>query len=117
MWQSCSAIPQSLMSHEDVSLMAAKLSVTFFLETFIHAKEKPTMVQWVELLTKQLSGSVTAAAWLLDHMAETDWWPVQILLKCPNQMVRQMFQRLCIHVINQLRYFQSVFKIAVSGKN
>ncbi|CAG7822666.1 unnamed protein product [Allacma fusca] len=103
MWQSCGAIPQSLMSQEDVSLMAAKLSVTFFLETFIHAKEKPTMVQWVELLTKQLSGSVTAAAWLLDHMAETDWWPVQILLKCPNQMVRQMFQRLCIHVINQLR--------------
>ncbi len=103
MWQACGYIPQSLMAQEDVTLLAAKLSVTFFLETFIHAKEKPTMVQWVELLTKQLAASQTAAAWLLDHMAETDWWPVQILLKCPNQMVRQMFQRLCIHVIQQLR--------------
>lgn len=103
MWQACSQIPQSLSGQEDVILLAAKLSVTFFLETFIHAKEKPTMVQWVELLTKQLVGSQTAAAWLLDHMAEDDWWPIQILLKCPNQMVRQMFQRLCIHVIQQLR--------------
>jgi len=103
MWQVCGYIPQSLMAQEDVSLLAAKLSVTFFLETFIHAKEKPTMVQWVELLTKQLSASQTAAAWLLDHMGETDWWPIQILLKCSNQMVRQMFQRLCVHVIQQVR--------------
>ena len=28
-----------------------------FLETFIHAKEKLNIVQWVELLTKQLDSS------------------------------------------------------------
>lgn len=28
--------------------------------------------------------------WFLDHMAEDDWWPQQILIKCPNQVVRQV---------------------------
>lgn len=72
-------------------------------------------------------------------MADDNWWPMQILIKCPNQIVRQvtgdgtasarfkpshlhwsslsgdrtllltspsvlqMFQRLCIHVIQRLR--------------
>ena len=27
--------------------------------------------------------------WFLNAMAEDDWWPQQILIKCPNQMVRQ----------------------------
>lgn len=31
----------------------------------------------------------------------------QVLLKCSNQMVRQMFQRLCIHVIQRLKQSQS----------
>lgn len=104
MWQVCGYIPQTLISqHHDITQMAAQLSTSFFMETFIHAKEKPTMVQWVELLTKQFNTSQAACEWFLDHMALNDWWPVQILIKCPNQMVRQMFQRLCIHVIQQLR--------------
>lgn len=64
---------------------------------------QPTMVQWVELLTKQFNASQAACEWFLDHVYHNDWWPVQILIKCPNQMVRQMFQRLSIHVISQLR--------------
>jgi len=40
MWQICGHIPQSLISETDVTCMAAKLSVSFFIETFIHAKEK-----------------------------------------------------------------------------
>lgn len=27
--------------------------------------------------------------WFLDRMAD-DWWPMQILIKCPNQIVRQV---------------------------
>ncbi|XP_034239169.1 ubiquitin carboxyl-terminal hydrolase puf isoform X4 [Thrips palmi] len=104
MWQICGYIPQTLISlQSDITEMAAQLSTTFFLETFIHAKEKPTMVQWVELLTKQFNASQAACEWFLEHVAHNDWWPVQILIKCPNQMVRQMFQRLSIHVISQLR--------------
>ncbi|XP_037090627.1 ubiquitin carboxyl-terminal hydrolase puf-like, partial [Pollicipes pollicipes] len=103
MWQVCGYIPQTLSRTEAVTLRAARLSTTFFLEIFIHAKEKPTMVQWVELLTKQFNASQAACEWFLDHMATDEWWPIQILIKCPNQMVRQMFQRLCIHVVQKLR--------------
>nr|CAD7454071.1 unnamed protein product [Timema tahoe] len=108
MWQVCGYIPQTLLSQDpDITEMAAQLSTSFFIETFIHAKEKPTMVQWVELLTKQFNQSQAACEWFLDHMAQEEWWPVQILIKCPNQMVRQMFQRLCIHVIQRLRQNQA----------
>nr|NP_651275.1 puffyeye, isoform D [Drosophila melanogaster]Q9VC56.2 RecName: Full=Ubiquitin carboxyl-terminal hydrolase puf; AltName: Full=Protein puffyeye [Drosophila melanogaster]AAF56319.2 puffyeye, isoform D [Drosophila melanogaster] len=103
MWQICGHIPQSLISETDVTCMAAKLSVSFFIETFIHAKEKPTMVPWVELLTKQFNASQEACEWFLSHMSQEPYWPVQVLIQCPNQMVRQMFQRLVIHVIQQLR--------------
>ncbi|XP_078316021.1 ubiquitin carboxyl-terminal hydrolase 34-like isoform X4 [Crassostrea virginica] len=105
MWQICGYIPTTLPKDPDtqVSLKAAQLSTSFVLETLIHSKEKPTMLQWIELLTKQFNSCPAACEWFLDHMAESDWWPQQILIKCPNQMVRQMFQRLLIHVISQLK--------------
>lgn len=103
MWQICGHIPQTVLMQNDVTCMAAKLSVSFFIETFIHAKEKPTMVLWVELLTKQFNASQEACEWFLTHMSIEPWWPVQVLIQCPNQMVRQMFQRLVIHVIQRLR--------------
>ena len=40
MWQICGHVPQSLMSLNDITFRAAQLSVSFFMETFIHAKEK-----------------------------------------------------------------------------
>lgn len=64
------------------------------------------MVLWVELLTKQFNGNQEACEWFLTHMSTEFWWPVHILIKCPNQMVRQMFQRLVIHVIQRLRQSQ-----------
>ncbi|WAR19191.1 UBP34-like protein [Mya arenaria] len=105
MMQMCSYIPLTLPKTDPllVSLMSSQLSTSFVLETFIHAKEKPTMVQWIELLTKQFNSCQGACEWFLDHMAESDWWPQQILIKCPNQITRQMFQRLLIHVINRLK--------------
>ncbi|XP_062866895.1 ubiquitin carboxyl-terminal hydrolase 34-like [Trichomycterus rosablanca] len=103
MWQLCSSIPSTLPDPKAVSLMTAKLSTSFVLETFIHSKEKPTMLQWIELLTKQFNNNQAACEWFLDQMADDNWWPMRILIKCPNQIVRQMFQRLCIHVIQRLR--------------
>nr|XP_049704813.1 ubiquitin carboxyl-terminal hydrolase puf isoform X8 [Helicoverpa armigera] len=104
MGQMCSSVPQSLMTlRPEVTEVAARLSTSFFIETFIHAKEKPTMVSWVELVTKQFNASAAASEWFLGHMADDTWWPMQVLIKCPNQMVRQMFQRLCMHVIQRLR--------------
>lgn len=40
MWQICGHIPQSLLLKTDVTCNATRLSVSFFIETFIHAKEK-----------------------------------------------------------------------------
>ncbi|XP_060516947.1 ubiquitin carboxyl-terminal hydrolase 34 isoform X2 [Cylas formicarius] len=108
MWQMCGYIPQTILPIEpNITEKAAQLSTSFFIETFIHAKEKPTMVQWVELVTKQFNACQEACIWFLEHMAKDVWWPVQVLLKCPNQMVRQMFQRLCIHVIQRLKQSHS----------
>lgn len=118
MWQICGYIPQTLLSMQpDVTELSAELSTSFFMETFIHAKEKPTMVQWVELLTKQFNGSAGACARFLERMAGDSWWPIQILVKCPNQMVRQMFQRLCIHVIQRLRPSQAPLYLLCETEN
>lgn len=104
MGQMCSTVSQSLLTNQtEVTETAARLATSFFIETFIHAKEKPTMVTWVELVTKQFNSSTNASEWFLGHITDDTWWLMQVLIKCPNQMVRQMFQRLCIHVIQRLR--------------
>lgn len=58
-WQMCSFLPSTLTRGNDtddrIALLSAKLSSSFLLETYIHAKEKPTMLQWIELLTKQFN--------------------------------------------------------------
>ena len=41
--------------------------------------------------------------WILNFMADDDWWLIQILIKCPTNTVRQLFYRLVLHVINQLK--------------
>ena len=56
MWQMCAYAPSTLPKKDlSVRVLPAQLSTMFLLETFIHAKEKPTMVQWIELLTKQFN--------------------------------------------------------------
>ena len=41
MWQICGQIPQTLVSNNvDITELTAQLSTSFFLETYIHAKEK-----------------------------------------------------------------------------
>lgn len=79
MWQICGYIPQTILPVEpNITQKAAQLSTSFFIETFIHAKEKPTMVQWVELVTKQFNACQEACIWFLEHMAEDTWWPLQV---------------------------------------
>lgn len=40
LWQICGFIPQTLENPKEMTEMAAQLTTTFFLETFIHSKEK-----------------------------------------------------------------------------
>lgn len=42
MWQMCSYVPQSLLSGALSEDKLAELTASFFLETFVHAKEKVT---------------------------------------------------------------------------
>ena len=83
-----------------------------FLETFIHAKEKLNIVQWVELLTKQLDSSAPACRWFLDHMVSDSHWPVTIFLRCNIATIRQMFHR-----YNILSLFVCLFVIVVARRN
>lgn len=45
MWQVCGCVPQTLDNPQEVIEMAAQLSTTFFIETFIHAKEKVCLLK------------------------------------------------------------------------
>ncbi len=59
----CGYIPTTLPKEDQehcVPLSAAKLTASMILETLIHAKEKPTMLQWIELLTKQFNSCPAA---------------------------------------------------------
>lgn len=40
MWQICACIPQSLKESEELAELATKLTSAFFLETYIHAKDR-----------------------------------------------------------------------------
>lgn len=44
MWQICAFIPQSLEDTEELAELATKLTSAFFLETYIHAKERVCVV-------------------------------------------------------------------------
>ncbi|KAK0061617.1 ubiquitin carboxyl-terminal hydrolase 34-like isoform X4 [Biomphalaria pfeifferi] len=51
---------------------AVILASCFFLESFIHAKEKKSMPNWIDYLMKKFSSCLVPCEWLLDHMAEDD---------------------------------------------
>lgn len=52
MWQICGYIPQTIMPLQpDITQKAAQLSTSFFIETFIHAKEKVIDSIWKAKIT------------------------------------------------------------------
>ncbi|CAB3381441.1 Hypothetical predicted protein [Cloeon dipterum] len=102
-WQMCSYVPQSLPVGAFPDEQLAQLTTSFFLETFVHAKEKPMLVQWVDLVSRQLSASRAAGEWFLGHMASDPWWPHELFIRCPLQNVRTTFQRLCLQIVSKLR--------------
>ena len=67
-----------------------KLGVSFLLETLIHAKEKPLLKNWVELLMDHFEHSTAACEWFLSCMAQDDWWLQQGFIKCPVPNIRQV---------------------------
>jgi len=54
------------------------------------------MLQWIEIATKLFNTDSRCCEWFMNTMAEDDWWPQQILIKCPNHTVRQVCNRVII---------------------
>ena len=76
-WQMCSYVPRGIICAKESAdtspsltplLLATKLGVSFFLEVYIHSRDKPQIIQWAELLTKYLNASTDACMWLVDHL-------------------------------------------------
>ncbi|CAF1158284.1 unnamed protein product, partial [Didymodactylos carnosus] len=106
MWQICHQPMNTIIKEQDQSsffLLPIQLAITFVFETYIHAKEKPTMLNWVEYLSKQFTASKPAAIWFLSHMTNDDTWLIKVLVKCPNHTIRQMFERVLLDVLHKLR--------------
>ena len=67
---------------ESYDMLPIQLAITFVFETYIHAKDKPTMTGWVEYLCKQFTACKPVAVWFLAHMTQDDTW----LTKVPRSM-------------------------------
>ena len=59
---------------------------------------QPTMLQWIEIATKLFNTDSRCCEWFMNTMADDDWWPQQILIKCPNHTVRQVGHSLTLLV-------------------
>lgn len=54
MWQICAFIPHSLDDTEELGELATKLTAAFFLETYIHAKERVRFIFYKNFIFKQI---------------------------------------------------------------
>lgn len=113
-WQMCDQIPRMIQKSDEIDsnnqsiFLAAKLGISFLLEAYVHARDKPNMLQWIDLLTKLFNSSKEACKWLINYLAKDvsagggSQLCIKIFFKCPNSSIRNMFQRLFLHVINRL---------------
>jgi len=92
---------------ESFDMLPIQLAITFVFETYIHAKDKPTMTGWVEYLCKQFTACKPVAVWFLAHMTQDDTWLTKVLVRCPNHTIRHMFARVLIDVLHKSRFRDS----------
>ncbi|CAF4241140.1 unnamed protein product [Rotaria socialis] len=92
---------------ESYDMLPMQLAITFVFETYIHAKDKPTMTGWVEYLCKQFTACKPVAVWFLAHMTQDDTWLTKVLVRCPNHTIRHMFARVLIDVLHKSRFRDS----------
>jgi ubiquitin carboxyl-terminal hydrolase 34 len=89
---------------QSYDMLPIQLAITFVFETYIHAKDKPTMTGWVEYLCKQFTACKPVAVWFLAHMTQDDTWLTKVLVRCPNHTIRHMFARVLIDVLHKSRF-------------
>jgi len=111
----CDQIPRTSLTTSNPSLiLATKLGLSFLLDVYVHARDKPNIIQWIELISKYLTASSEACTWLIDHLATNETeksnclnWCTKIFFKCPNSAMRHMFQRLFLAALNRVFNEQS----------
>ena len=112
-WQMCDHVSRTILMSEqqtvneevaETSLFhAIKLGVSFVLDVYVHARDKANMLQWIDLLVKQLNDSREACSWLLDYMCVAGSSScAKIFFKCPNSPVRHMIQRLVLVALTRV---------------
>jgi ubiquitin carboxyl-terminal hydrolase 34 len=92
------------LTTQSYDMLPIQLAITFVFETYIHAKDKPTMAGWVEYLCKQFTACKPVATWFLAHMTQDETWLTKVLVRCPNLTIRQMFERVLIDVLHKSRF-------------
>lgn len=80
-----------------ITLRGAQLAITFFLQTFIHSREKHHTLQWIDLLNKLFAHKHTCH-WLLERLAHQPEWLRKILIKCPQVSIRCAFQKFLLSI-------------------
>lgn len=120
MWQVCANLPRSLnnipehlilaeqlssqqirsssvsqASEDAIAIRTVHLAIAFVLGVLMNSRERPNLPNWTELIRKQFGSSKAACDWLMHLIDDEETWLKQMLLKCPIEMVRQLFQRLC----------------------
>ena len=110
MWQMCETLPQShvnrslsltaVSANSQVHMQATQLAVSHLLDTYIHSKDKASMLNWNDLLLRQFAASSLACHWFVTHLIATDMhWCKKLLLKCPNMSLRHIFHRILLNVL------------------
>lgn len=78
-----------------IAIKTVHLAIAFVLGVLMNSRERPNISNWTELIRKQFNSSKAACDWLMHLIDDDETWLKQMLLKCPIEMVRQLFQRLC----------------------
>lgn len=113
MWQICANMPRTLnhipdyltnqdqssssfqLSEDEIAIKTVHLAIAFVLGVLMNSRERPNLTNWTELIRKQFNSSKAACDWLMGLIDNEETWLKQMLLKCPIEMIRQLFQRLC----------------------
>lgn len=115
MWQICANIMRTLnqqqpsdnmddltgtpdereITDDTIVIATVHLAITFVLGVLMNSRERPNLSNWTELIRKQFNTSKAACDWLMQLIDDEETWLKQMLSKCPIEMVRQLFQRLC----------------------
>jgi ubiquitin carboxyl-terminal hydrolase 34 len=74
-----------------------------------NARDKPNMLQCIDLLTKIFNSSKEACKWLINYLCTSDsnsgggaHLCFKLFYKCPNSSICNMFQRMFLLVLNKL---------------